>query len=162
MKDTLTDPFPYAIGVYQRDPLSVAIFNTITCLLGDALSSMSMSTVGYQISSTKETVDVLLFAEDAVLISNSLKNSQRQCNMVETFLQWTGMQAKVVKYRSLAFRSRPRSMFFDPNLQICGETIPFAGHSDNVFLGLPIDLSLSPDRVMDIASCASWRISAIK
>ena len=82
VKDTLTDPFPYAIGVYQGDPLSVAIFNTITCLLCDALSSMSMSTVGYQISSTKDTVDVLLFADDAVLISNSLKNSQRQCNTV--------------------------------------------------------------------------------
>ena len=112
VKDTLTDPFPYAIGVYQGDPLSVATFNTITCLLCDALSSMSMSTVGYQISSTKDTVGV--FADDAVLISNSLKNSQRQCNMVETFLQWTGIQAKVVKCRSLAFRSRPRSISLTP------------------------------------------------
>ena len=44
-------------------------------------------------------------------------------------------------------------MFFDPNLQICGGTIPFAGNSDNVFLGLHIDLSLSPDRVMDSIVC---------
>ena len=44
-------------------------------------------------------------------------------------------------------------MFFDPNLQICGETIPFAGNSDNVFFGLPIDLSLPPDRVMDGIVC---------
>ena len=38
-KGSITKPFPYRVGVFQGDPLSVSIFNTVTCLLNSALSS---------------------------------------------------------------------------------------------------------------------------
>ena len=46
----VTNPFPYRIGVFQGDPLSVAIFNTVTCLLCEALSSDSLMSSGYKLS----------------------------------------------------------------------------------------------------------------
>ena len=69
---------------------------------------------------------------------------------MERFLNWSGIEAKVVKCRSLAFRSRPKSEFYDPMLHICGQQIPFVGEAGAIFLGLPLDLSLSNDKIQDM------------
>ena len=94
-------------------------------------------------------MNFLLFADDAVLISNSPQNCQRQCGAVEKFLNWSHIDAKVSKCRSLAFQSRPKFGFVDPELHLQGEMIPFIGDKEFSFLGLPIDLLLSDDKVKD-------------
>ena len=149
-KGSITKPFPYRVGVFQGDPLSVSIFNTVTCLLNSALSSEQHLSRGYKLTINGDKVNQLWFADDGTLVSNSEKNCQLQCDVVERFLNWSGIEAKVVKCRSLAFRSRPKSEFYGPMLHICGQQIPFVGEAGAIFLGLPLDLSLSTDKIQDM------------
>ena len=77
------------------------------------------------------------------LLSDSLSSGQQQCHLVQTFLKWSIIEAKVVKCSSLAFRSRPSCTFYNPKLKLCGQDISFSGDISTTFLGLPIDLCLS-------------------
>ena len=84
-----------------------------------------------------------MFADDLTLLSDSPSSGQQQCHLVQKFLYWSKIEAKVVKCSSLAFRSRPSSTFYNPKLKLCGQDISFAGDKSTTFLGLPINLCLS-------------------
>ena len=61
-----TTSVPLQIGVYQGDPLSVVIFNTVMCTLIDALGPLKH--LGYNISGTRHTVNLLPYADDTCLV----------------------------------------------------------------------------------------------
>ena len=94
---------PLQTGVYQEDPLSVVIFNTIMCTLIDALKSLKHH--GYILSGTQHSVNLLQYADDTCLVSNGPASCQELLNQVDKWLQWSGMKAKVPKCYSLGIQS---------------------------------------------------------
>ena len=66
-----TKSFPYRVGVFQGDPLSVAIFNMITCLFADAVLQSELNSA-YCFKATGDNLQLLLFADDAALVANSV------------------------------------------------------------------------------------------
>ena len=59
--------------------------------------------------------------------------------MVERWLQWSGMKAKVCKCHSLALQGSTGKLL-DPQLAIGGETIPFIRNDSIKFLGMRIQM----------------------
>ena len=99
-----TRSIPLQIRVYQGDPLSVAIFNTVMVTLTDALKANKQ--LGYRLAA-KTTSNVLQYADDTCIVANGPANCQAMLDKVQGWLQWTGMVAKVPKCTSLgilAFR----------------------------------------------------------
>ena len=58
---------PLQVGVYQGDPLSVAIFNTVMVTLTDALKADRQ--LGYKLGG-KTTTNVLQYADDTCIVAN--------------------------------------------------------------------------------------------
>ena len=137
-------PFiPLQIGVYQGDPLSVVVFNTIMCTLIDALKPLKH--LGYNFSGSKHSVHLLQYADDTCLVGDGPSSCQELLRQVERWLQWSGMKAKVLKCHSLAIRSSSGKPF-DPCLTLHNQEIPFIGNNPIKFLGyriqVPMDNSL--------------------
>lgn len=63
--------------------------------------------------------------------------------MVERWLAWSGMKAKVPKCFSLALQGST-GRTFDPQLMLEGQTLPFMGNQTIKFLGLPIRIPHDP------------------
>ena len=133
---------PLQIGVYQGDPLSVVIFNTIMCTMTDALKPLQH--LGYRISNTKHSVHLLQYADDTCLVADGPSSGQKLLRQVEQWLQWSGMKAKVPKCHSLGIRSSSGCLF-DPALILHNQQIPFIGSTSVKFLGhriqVPMDTS---------------------
>ena len=70
-----TSCVPLQTGVYQGDPLSVVIFNTIMCTLIDALKPLQH--LGYNLSGTKLSVHLLQYADDTCLVANGPASCQQ-------------------------------------------------------------------------------------
>ena len=64
-----TEPVPLKIGVFQRDPLSVAIFLTVINTLSDTLSTRK--DLGFSLPSSSISINHLLYADDAYVISST-------------------------------------------------------------------------------------------
>ena len=99
-----TPAVPLSIEVYQGDPLSVVIFNTVINTLVDALQTRL--DLGYRLSNSTRQVNVLLYADDTCLLADSPATCQHLLDMVHQWLQWSGMRAKV-----------------NPDLELAGEPI---------------------------------------
>ena len=80
-------------GVYQGDPLSVVIFNTVMNTLVDTISSRI--NLGYQFSSSSRKVKILQYADDTCLVANSPDSCQYLLSRVSQWLGWSGLAAKV-------------------------------------------------------------------
>ena len=130
-------PVPLKIGVYQGDPLSVIIFNTVMSTLSDMLQSHQH--LGYTLSGSRITTNVLLYADDTCLVADGPASSQQLLDQVEKWLQWTGMSAKVPKCFSLALQSST-SKRYNPDLHLQDQAIPFIGDRSIKFLGGPIQV----------------------
>ena len=75
-----TPPVPLSIGVYQGDPLSVVIFNTVINTLVDALQTRL--DLGYRLSNSTRQVNVLQYADDTCLLADSPAACQHLLDMV--------------------------------------------------------------------------------
>jgi len=125
------------IGVYQGDPLSVVIFNTVINTLVDTLQSRI--DLGYTLSKSTCKVNLLQYADDTCLLADSPAACQHLLEIVEQWLQWSGIRAKVCKCHSLALQGSTGKLI-DPQLLIDGETIPFIGNNSIKFLGMRIQV----------------------
>lgn len=136
--DKWTTPvIPLKIGVYQGDPLSVVIFNTVMNTLIDTLQTRL--DLGYTISTSDHQVNLQQYADDTCLLANSQASCQHLLDMVDRWLQWSGMRAKIPKCHSMAIQSSTgRST--DPKLQLAGGTIPYAGSGPVRFLGMQVNI----------------------
>ena len=126
-----TRAIPLQVGVYQGDPLSVVIFNTVMATLADALKSDQ--SLGYTFS---RSMNVLQYADDSLVANGPASCQQILCRM-EEWLGWTGMKAKVPKCYSLAIAASSGKRY-DPKLHLGGEDIPFIADNTIKFLGGPI------------------------
>ena len=93
-----TAEIPLQVGVYQGDPLSTIIFNTVMCTLIEALHPYR--DLGYTFSQSERLVHLLQYADDTCLIGSGPASCQELLQPVERWLQWTGMRAKPAKCHS--------------------------------------------------------------
>ena len=120
-----TRPIPLKTGVYQGDPLSVSIFNTVMATLADALKADRH--LGYSLSRATNT-NVLQYADDTCLVANGPASCQILLNKVQKLLQWTGMSAKVPKCKSLGILASSAKQS-DPHLLLRIRCVPVPGRS---------------------------------
>ena len=131
-----TPPVPLRMGVYQGDPLSVVIFLTVMNTLSDTLCSRS--DLGFTLPSSSISVNHLLYADDACIVSNTPAGCQHLLSMVECWLEWAKLKAKVPKCRSLVIQASSGKRM-TTNLSIGGQTIPPVEDDDAFkFLGMPV------------------------
>ena len=133
-----TGPVPLKTEVYQGDPLSVIIFNTVMSTLTDNLQASQH--LGYTLSGNRIRINVLLYADDTCLVADGPASCQHLLSQVGEWLQWTGMAAKVPKCFSLSIQASTAKRV-DPHLHLHDQTIPFIGERSAKFLGGPISVS---------------------
>lgn len=147
-----TGEIPLEMGVFQGDPLSVVIFNTVMNTLIDTLSQHL--NLGYSYSSINQhnLTNLLQYADDTCLIADGPASCQRLLDIVDRWLKWAHMKAKVPKCCCLALRSSS-SQPFDPKLSLSGTPIPYIGNGSIKFLGIHITLypnhTSSRDKIYD-------------
>ena len=124
-------------GVYQGDPLSVVIFNTVMNTLVDTITSRI--NLGYQFSGSSRKVNILQYADDTCLVANSPASCQALLNEVSQWLQWSGMAPKVPKCQCISLQGSTGKLK-DPQLQLDGGSIPFTTNPIR-FLGLNLQAS---------------------
>ena len=139
-----TGEIPLQVGVYQGDPLSTVIFNTVMCTMIEALRPCQQ--LGYTFSNSERTVHLLQYADDTCLIGSGPASCQELLRLVERWLQWTGMQAKPTKCHSLGIKASTGKPF-DPALVIDGQPIPFIGKEAIKFLGKVIQVPLDTNNI---------------
>ena len=113
------------------------IFNTLINTLIDTLQSRI--DLGHTIFNSTHQVNLLQYADDTFLLADSPAACQHLLEIVEQWLHWSGMRAKVCKCHSLALQGCTGKLV-DPQLMIDGETIPFIGNNSIQFLGLEIQV----------------------
>ena len=117
-----THLIPLGVGVYQGDPLSVAIFNTVINTLVDTLGTRL--DLGFHIPDSRHRVNLLQY-DDTCIVANGPASAQYLLDIVDRWLLWSGMKAKVSKCFSLAIQGSSGKLF-DPHLTISQQKIPFA------------------------------------
>ena len=138
-----TSPIPQEVGVYQGDPLSVVIFNTVINTLVDIRSKPEL---GYHLTNN-QSISLLQYADDTCLIANSPSSCQHLLQFVDRWLSWSGMRAKVPKCHCLALKASSGKLV-DPQLTIAGQQIPVAPDSVK-FLGKIFQVPHDSNRVRE-------------
>ena len=82
---------------------------------------------------------LLQYADDTCITANSPAADQHLLDMVDRWLQWSGMRAKVPKCHCLALQGSTGKLH-DPHLSITNQTIPFIGSNSIKFLGMSIQV----------------------
>ena len=118
-----TPAFPLQVGVYQGDPLSVVVFNTVMNTLLDTLQTRL--DLGYRISNSKHRVNVLQYADDTCLVANSPASCQHLLTLTADWLKWANMEPKVPKCHSLCLKGST-STLNNPHLILDGLEVPFS------------------------------------
>ena len=139
-----TPVVPLEIGVYQGDPFSIVIFNTVMCTLIEALKPLQH--LGYTLSQSQHPVNLLQYADDTCLVGDGPASCQHLLQSVEKWLQWTGMKAKVPKCHSLGIQASSGKPH-DPTLSLGGQSIPFIGEAPIKFLGSIIQVPLNTNAI---------------
>ena len=142
-----TPPIPLKRGVYQGDPLSVVIFNTVINTMVDTI--MTRRDLGYSISENM-SVTLMQYADDTCLVARSPAAGQQLLLLVDKWLSWSGMKAKVPKCYSLGLKASAGKLL-DPGLSISGQRIPFASEVIK-FLGRSFEVPHNISRVKEAIS----------
>ena len=137
-----TPPVPLKLGVYQGDPLSVVIFNTVINTMVDTIKVRR--DLGYHFTD-RVSVNLLQYADDTCLVANSPSAGQQLLSLVERWLSWSGMKAKVPKCHALGLKASAGKLV-DPDLSIAGQKIPFASEPVK-FLGRLFEVPHDTNRV---------------
>ena len=133
-----TPSIPLKIGVYQGDPLSVVVFNTVINTLVDTLQVRNCT-----LSDSTHCINLLQYADDTCVIANCPAACQQLLNMADQWIEWSGMKAKVAKCHTVAIQSSTGHTK-DPQITLSGQSLPFLGNGTIKFLGLPIQIPQNP------------------
>ena len=128
--------------MYQGDPLSVVIFLTVMNTLSDTLCSRK--DLGFTLPHSSITINHLLHADDTCIIGNTPVGCQRLLDMVQCWLEWAQLKAKVPKCRSMAIQASTGKRV-SPTLSISGRVIPPAEDGAFKFLGMLVRVHSSND-----------------
>ena len=91
-KEGSTKPLPMEVGVFQGDPLSVIIFNTVMNTLVHTITQ-SHHHLSYSLSSANQSCNLLQFADDTSLLGKGPAACQALLDNTECrhLKQWTGL-----------------------------------------------------------------------
>ena len=134
--DWATPLVPLQKGVYQGDPLSVVIFNTVMNTLVDTVKTIIY--LGYRFSGSSRQVNILQYADDTCLVANSPASCKFLQAKVSDWLQWSGMRAKVPKCQCISLQGSTGRLQ-DPHLELDNALIPFTTNPVR-FLGMNIQV----------------------
>ena len=137
-KSWITDPIHLQKGVYQGDPLSVIIFNTVMNTLVDSITQC-FPDLGYSPKSCPKKINLLQYADDTSLIADGPSSCQKILSTTESWLSWSGMKANVPKCVCVAISSSTGKPY-NPNLTLDSEPIPYLADSTFHFLGAPVSV----------------------
>ena len=140
-----TPPIPLEIGVYQGDPLSIVIFNTMINTMVDTIKSRP--DLGYCLTEN-QTISLLQYADNTCLIASSPSSCQQLLQLVDRWLRWSEIRAKVPKCHSLARKASSGKLVDPPHLYIADKLIPFASEPVK-FLGRIFEVPHDPNRVKE-------------
>ena len=112
---------PINKGIFQGDPLSVIIFNTVKNTYIDAIKPHLSSS--YHFTNSSQLLGLLQYADDTCLVSDGPASSQILLDMTDQWLKWSGMQAKIPKCQCLAIKAGSGQVY-DPNLMLSGAKLP--------------------------------------
>ena len=132
-----TQTVPLKTGVFQGDPLSVIIFNTVMSTLVDSLRVHQH--LGYTLSRSHVTTNVLLYADDTCLIADGPASCQRLLLQVERWLKWSGMSVKIPKCFAISIQASTAKRV-NPHLQLQDKPIPPVKKGSIKFLGGPVSV----------------------
>ena len=132
-----TPNIPINKGVFQGDPLSVIIFNTVMNTYIDTINQTFKPHLNssYSFSNSSQSLGLLQYADDTCLVSDGPASCQELLNLTDLWLEWSGMEAKIPKCQCLAIKSGS-SKVYDPNLTLGGIKLPFVGNLPVRFLGV--------------------------
>ena len=108
----------------------MVIFLTVMNTLSDTLKTRG--DLGYTIPSSTTPTNHLLYADDICIISNSPAGCQHLLSMVECWLQWSLLKAKVPKCCTMCLQASTGRKI-DPGRSLNGGMIPAVGFK---FLGM--------------------------
>ncbi len=103
-KSWQTAPIHLQIGVFQGDPLSVLVFNTVMNTPVNTITQRH-SNLGYTLSASSQRSYLLQYADDTSLLSDSPSSCQSLLSTTEAWLSWSGMKANVPKCVCLAIQA---------------------------------------------------------
>ena len=131
-----TPVIPLKKGVYQGDPLSVVIFNTV---MNTLLDTVSLRTdLGYRFSNSRHRVNILQYTDDTCLVAKSPASCQYLLDTTSNWLQWSGMSAKIPQCQCLSLQGSSGKLA-DPHLTLNGMSIPFSTGPVR-FLGMEVQV----------------------
>ncbi|CAH2020299.1 unnamed protein product [Acanthoscelides obtectus] len=120
-------------GVKQGDPLSPLLFNLVL----EPLLVKLETRPGYRID-TETQISSLAFADDLLLVAQTVPHAKDQLSSTEAYLSSLGMKIAANKCRTFRVNRTKDSWYLtDPGLELdSGEVIPVAGAGDHlVYLG---------------------------
>lgn len=79
-----TPSIPLQVGVYQGDPLSVVVFNTVINTMVDTLQQHNH--LGYTFSNSSHQINLLQHADDTCVVANTPAACQQQLDVVDRWL----------------------------------------------------------------------------
>ena len=111
--------------------LTRCIYFACTCSKGD---------LGFSLPQSSISVNHLLYADDACIISNTPAGCQHLLDMVQRWLEWAHLKAKVPKCHSMVLHASSGKRMCT-YATISGDTIPPAEDNTFKFLGMPVRVS---------------------
>ena len=95
--------------MYQGGLLSVVVFNTVINTLVDTLQTRL--DLGFSISDSQHRLNLLQYADDTCILASGPASAQYLLDIVNRWLLWSGMKAKVAKCASLAIQGSSGQIF---------------------------------------------------
>ena len=140
-KSWTTSPISLLQGVYQGDPFSVVIFNTVMNTLVDNITK-NHPDLGFSLACVPRKTNLLQYADDTSLIADGPSSCRTLLDATDSWLEWSGTRANVPKCITMAIQSST-GRAYDPKLPLSGLPIPFIGASTFRFLGTLISIHSS-------------------
>ena len=157
-----TDPFQVEIGVFQGDPLSVPMFNTVMNMLEVAIVSSHMK-LGYFFCSSPHRSVLLQYTDDTCITAYSPSSCMTILSITKTWFKWTGMKTKFPKCLSLIIQGSTGTPF-EPRLSLDGDNILDLDESTFKFLGAPVNIhsanSSARESLLELLSSVMKKVDA--
>ena len=145
--DWSTPVFHYGKGVFQGDPLSVAIFDMVINLHVDALTPLQDQCV-YRFSKTENDMMLSIFADDICIVTSGVKEANLLCERTNQFLKWSQLDVNISKCACFSRSKQAGSACFDPHVNIGDKKIPFLSKDSSYrYLGLPVTSDLRTEEI---------------
>ena len=116
------------------------IFLTVMNTLSDTLNTRW--DLSFSLPQSKISINHLLYADDACIISSSPAGCQHLLDMVQRWLEWAQLKAMVPKCCSLVIQASSGRRVI-PTITINGDRIPTAEDGEFKFLGMPVQVCSS-------------------